>query len=296
MINLIEPLSEPFMIRGLLLSVLLGISGGIMGCILLLRRMSLMGDALAHSLLPGLGIAYLFFGPNVWALFAGALIAGLVTALGSGLISRLTRLKEDAAFGSLFIVCFGVGVALISASGTRMDLLKFLFGNILGVSPVDLWLALGVCTITLAVFSIFYRSIFIETFDPIFHQTVTGREGWMHLGLLALTVLNLVAALQSMGIVLSLGLFLLPAVTAYLWCDRWGLMLGVSVACAVAGSVIGLYASYFLDLASGSCIVAVLGVFFLFSTLASPKYGLASRFIRTSRHRAEEGDSLCDRP
>src|ERR1039458_2030504 len=133
----ITPFSYGFMQRGLLSAVLLSLSGGLLGCILVLRRLALMGDALSHSLLPGIAAAWLLFGTSTVALFLGGLIAGLLTALGSALLSRLTRIKEDAAFGSLFIVFFGAGVALTSKLPTRLNLADFLFGNVLGVSAAD---------------------------------------------------------------------------------------------------------------------------------------------------------------
>ncbi len=279
---LLEPFSYAFLQRGLLVAALLGLSGGLLGCILVLRRLSLMGDALSHSLLPGIGVAYLLFGPSVPALLLGALLAGLFTALASGLVSRLTRVKEDAAFGSLFLVLFAAGVALVSRLPTRVDLLHFLFGNILGVGPADVALSAGASALTIAVFLLFRRSIVLETFDPVFHRA-TGGRGWLtHLGVLALCVINLVAALQAMGVVLALGLFLLPAVTAYLWCDRFAQMLVVSAATAVLGSVVGILVSYHAGLPSGAAIVLALGAFFLLSALASPRYGVIAR-LRSSR-------------
>ena len=218
-----------FMRRGLLSALLLGVSGGMIGCVLVLRRLALMGDALSHSLLPGVAVAWYFFGTSTSALFFGGLAAGLLTALGSALLSRLTRVKEDAAFGSLFIVFFGAGVALVSKLPTRINLTDFLFGNVLGVSAGELRLAAAVSLLTVAVFILFYRSVLLETFDPVFHRATGGHGGLVHLGFLTLTVLNLVAAMQTMGIVLALGLFLLPAVSAYLWCDRFITMLLVSI-------------------------------------------------------------------
>jgi len=277
---LCEPFRYEFMQRGLLSAVALGVSGGLLGCVLMLRRLALMGDALAHSLLPGIGLAYLFFGASMPALFAGALLAGLLTALGSALLSRLTRVKEDAAFGALFVAFFGVGVVVVNLAGARLNLMHFLFGNILGVSPADLGLAGGTSLFTVVVFVIFYRHLLLETFDPLFYRATGGRGGLVHLGLLALTVLNLIAALQTMGIVLSLGLFLLPAVTAYLWCDRLPTMLMTAAALAVVGSVVGIIVSYHAGWPSGACIVLCLGTAFLGSALGSPKYGLAARLRR----------------
>lgn len=273
----VEPFRYDFMQRGLLSAILLGVSGGLIGCFLVLRRLSLMGDALAHSLLPGIGVAYLLFGASTPALFAGALFAGLITALGSALLSRLTRIKEDAAFGSLFIVLFGAGVALVNLAKTRINLMHFLFGNVLGVSNTDLALTGGACALTVLVFLVAYRHIVLETFDPIFYRATGGRGSLVHMGLLALTVINLVAALQTMGIVLSLGLFLLPAVSAYLWCDHLKHLLFLSAALAVVCATAGILLSYHAGLPSGASIVLCLGAVFIGSALFSPRYGLISK-------------------
>lgn len=276
---ILAPFSYEFMRRGLLSASLLGVSGGLLGCVLVLRRLALMGDALSHSLLPGIAAAWLLFGTSTAALFFGGLAAGLLTALGSALLSRLTRVKEDAAFGSLFILFFAAGVALISKLPTRVNLVDFLFGNVLGVSASDLRLACAVSGATVAAFVVFYRSILLETFDPVFHRATGGRGGLVHLGFLTLTVLNLVAAMQTMGIVLALGLFLLPAVSAYLWCDRFASMLLLSVGLAIAGSFVGILVSYHAGLASGAAIVLCLGAAFVASALFSPRYG-ALRAVR----------------
>lgn len=290
---LVEPFSYDFMCRGLLSALILSLSGGLLGSILVLRRLALMGDALSHSLLPGIAVAWLLFGANTAALLAGALIAGLLTALGSALLSRLTRVKEDAAFGSLFIVFFGVGVALLSRLPTRLNLDHFLFGSILGTSNASLRMAAAVSGLTLVSFVAGYRSILLETFDPVFYRATGGHGGLVHVGLLALTVLNLVAALQTMGVVLALGLFLLPAVSAYLWCDRFGRFLALAVVFAMAGSAGGILVSYHAGLASGASIVICLGAVFLVSAVLSPSHGLAARLAsalrehRSVRHSAD---------
>lgn len=284
---IIAPFSYEFMQRGLLSALLLSVSGGLLGCILVLRRLALLGDALSHSLLPGIALAWLLFGASTLALFAGALTAGLMTALGSALLSRLTRVKEDAAFGSLFIVFFGAGVALLSKLPTQLNLSHFLFGHVLGVSADDLYLAAGVSGGTALVFVMFYRGILLETFDPVFYRAVGGRGGLVHLGFLALTVLNLVAALQTMGVVLALGLFLLPAVSAYLWCDHFFRMLLLSVAFALVCSVAGILVSYHAGVASGAAIVLCLGSVFVASALFSPHYGAAAGVMRRLRDRRD---------
>jgi zinc/manganese transport system permease protein len=281
----VAPFAYEFMRRALLSAVLLGISGGLIGCVLVLRRLALMGDALSHSLLPGVAAAWYFFGTSTTALFFGGLAAGLLTALGSALLSRMTRVKEDAAFGSLFIVFFGAGVALVSKLPSRVNLTDFLFGNVLGVSTGELRLASAVSFLTVAVFVIFYRSVLLETFDPVFHRASGGRGGLVHMGFLTLTVLNLVAAMQTMGIVLALGLFLLPAVSAYLWCDRFMTMLLVSICIAVADSAVGILLSFHAGLASGASIVLCLGLVFVLSALFSPRHGALGALRLRSRRR-----------
>ncbi len=290
----IVPFSYGFMQRGLASALLLSLSGGLLGSILVLRRMALMGDALSHSLLPGIAVAWLFFGPSTTALFVGALVAGLLTALGSAFLSRLTRIKEEAAFGSLFLICFAAGVALLNKLPTRLNLSHFLFGNILGVSASDVTLAGAVSVLTFTVFVVFFRNILLETFDPIFHRATGGRGAIVHAGLLCLIVLNLVAALQTMGVVLALGLFLLPAVSAYLWCDHLVRMLLLAVAIAVLASVGGILLSYHAGLPSGAAIVLCLGAAFLISAIGSPHHGLIYRG-RAAPHAGEPASSSLPR-
>lgn len=293
---LAEPFHYRFMWRAVFVCAFLGVSAGLLGCVLVVRRMALMADALAHSLLPGIGIAYLLMGANIMALLVGGLAAGLTTALASGLISRLTRVKEDAAFAALFVSLFAFGVALVSRIGTPVDLLHFLFGDILAIGDADLRLAAAVSALTVAVFALFFRAILLECFDPVFHRACGGRSALTHLGLLALAVINLVAALRALGVVLALGLFMLPAVTAYLWCDRWARMLIFSALYAVAGSCVGLLISYYAGISSGACMVATLGVGFILSAVLSPRHGLISRWSRPHHHHREETPDVCEVP
>ncbi|TVR50414.1 MAG: metal ABC transporter permease [Puniceicoccaceae bacterium] len=279
----LEPFEFAFMRRALAAALLIGLSGGLLGCLLVLRRLALMGDALAHSLLPGIGLAWLLFGATPWALFVGALIAGLLTSLGSALICRLTRLKEEAAFAALFVLFLGTGIVLVSFIGPQIDLLHFLFGNILGVGPGDVWLAAGATLVTVTVVVLFFRNILVETFDPVFYRASGRRGGFVHLGILSLVVLNLVAALQAMGVVLALGLFILPAVTAYLWTDHLTRMLAIAAGLAMAGTFAGLLLSYHAGLASGASIVLCLGVAFLATALGSPRYGMVARLLQIAR-------------
>ncbi len=289
-----EPFSHPFMGRAALTAVLMGVSASLLGCVMAVRRMALMGDALAHALLPGVGIAWLLMGTSLTALLVGGVLAGVLTAVGSALVARQTRVKEDAAFAALFATLFAAGVVLISRLATPVDLLHFLFGNVLATGRAELLLA--VSSLTVAIFALLHRPILLECFDPGFHRAAGGASMATHLGLLALTVVNLVAALRALGIVLALGLFLLPAVTAYLWCERWHRMLLMATILAAIGSATGLLVSYHLGLASGPCMVLVLGTAFLISAVTSPRHGVLRRLGATHQHQREDDDGTCAIP
>lgn len=293
---LVEPFQYQFVTRGLGMALLLGVAGGLVGCVLLLRRIVLMADSFGHSLLPGIGLAYLWLGPGIVSLFTGAVIAGLFTSLMSGVVNRLTRLKEDAAFGSLFVLCFAAGVALMSKIAAPMDLLHYLFGNILGVTAADLYLVFTTTSITVLAACVFYRALALETFDATFHRASGGHSFLTHLGILVAVVINLVAALQAVGMVLALGMFILPAVTAYLWCERFGSMLLVAAGYGGVMSCIGLLASYHLNLPSGACMVGCLGLGYVASLVLSPRHGLLGRlWVRRRHFDGDEGPELCER-
>jgi zinc/manganese transport system permease protein len=277
---LLEPLHYRFVCRGLGMAVLLGVSGGIAGSVLLLRRMALMADSFGHSLLPGVALSYLVLGPGIASLFAGAAIAGLFTTLISGVAHRLTRLKEDAAFGSFFILCFALGAALMSRLAAPVDLLHYLFGNILAVTSADLILVAVTASLTVLLATVFYRTLVIETFDPSFHRACGGWSSLTNLSILTVTVLDLVSALQAVGMVLAIGMFILPAATAYLWCERIDRMLLCASLYGAVVSALGLYLSYHLNLPSGPCMVTALGTGFVASVLVSPN-GVIGRHLRS---------------
>jgi zinc/manganese transport system permease protein len=273
----------------------LGASTSLLGCVLVARRLALLGDVLAHAMLPGVGVAWLLVGVSVPALLCGGLVAGLVTAIGSGLISRLTRVKEDAAFAAMFATMFAAGLVLADLGGGSEALLHLLVGDIAGIGRSDAVLAITVGGVTLLAFATGYRAILLECFDPVFHRASGGRGPWIHLGLLALVVLNLVASLRALGAVLAVGMFMLPAVTASLWSRRWLGMLGLSAAIAVGGALLGLVLGRALGAAAGPMIVAVLGAAFVLSMVLSPVNGLIGR-SRAAKHHREESDDWCESP
>lgn len=275
MSDLLSALAEPFtmrlFLRPLAVAVLLGASAGLVGALLLLRRLTLFADSFAHALLPGVALAWLLFGASLAALFAGALVAGLITAAAGALVARSTRLKEDAAAGAVFIALFALGVAIMSRVAAPGDLLHYLFGNLLGVTRGDLWLAVAVSALTVSAVAALYRPILLECFDPVFHRAAGGHSATIHLAIVALIVLNVVAALQSVGLVLAVGLFVLPATTARLWCDRFGSLLLASSAIGAVGAAAGLYLTWYIPaLPSGAGIVVCLGAGFALSLTIAP--------------------------
>lgn len=281
------------MLRASFVCVLLGISGGLLGCVLMARRMTLMADALSHSLLPGIGAAFLLVGPSVGALLLGGLGAGLATALLAGVLSRHTRLQEDAAFAGMFSGMLALGVILVSQTGGSTELHHILFGQLLAVTHIDVIMAGGTAIATIATFTLGYRAILLECFDPEFHRACGGKGTFVHLGLLTLVVVVLVTALHALGTMLALGLFTLPAVTAYLWCERWHYLLLTSAALGILGSIGGMLISMSTGLPSGACVVCCLGGLFVISGVVAP-HGMIVRRLRPIHHEHEHSSETCD--
>lgn len=293
---LLDPLGYQFMARGLVMAALIGAAGGLVGTVLVLRRMALMADSFGHALLPGIGLAWLVAGPSTAAMLAGAGLAGLLTALVSGLASRLTRLSEDTAFGVFFVIFMAVGVGILSRTAAPVDLLHLLFGDILAVTRGDLMMGAGVFTVTVLALAAGWRWLALECFDRSFFRAAGGPSMATHLAILGLTVLNLVSVLQAVGIVLCLAVFILPAATAYLWCERFGHMLLVSACVGAVGGVGGMYLGYHLSLPSGPAIAGTLGALFLLSAAASPRHGLLARLLGGHQHLDESGRADCAVP
>lgn len=265
----LAPLASPIAQRALLACALVAVAAALLGCVLLVRRLSLLGDAIGHAVLPGVGAAWLVAGAGIGSLLLGGLAAGVIAALAAGLAARATRLKEDAAFAAIFAVCSASGVILVSRAGSQVDLLHILFGNLLAVDRPALLVAAGTSVLVVGVFALAWRPILLACFDPGFLRAGGRGASAVQAGLLALVALTLLSALHVVGAVLSLGLLLLPAASAYLWCERWGAMLAVAVGCGLAGAVGGILAAWHLGLPPGPCVVCVLGLLFALSVLAN---------------------------
>lgn len=256
-----------------------------LGVFLVLRRMSLTADVLAHGILPGVAIGFLVAGLSVPALALGGLVAGLAVAVGAGALSRATGGREDASFAALYLVALALGVALVSHGGGAVELNRILFGSALGVDDAALLLIAGTSTLTLLVLAFAWRPLVLECFDPGYGASVgAGGTGW-HLGFMALLVLNLLAAFQALGTLMAVGLMMLPAIAARHWARQVGGMAYASVAIAVTASVAGLLLSYHADVPTGPAVVLCAGLLWTVSVLAGPVDGLLPRLIRR-RHLA----------
>jgi len=280
---LTEPFQHEFMRRVIVGSVLIGFTNGFLGAFVVLRRLALMADSLSHSLLPGLAIALLLYGLAPAGLFLGALVAAMFVAIGAQLIARTSRLKEDTALGALYTVAFSLGVVLISFVKVRVDLLHYLFGNILGLSDGDLWIIYGISLLVVPLLVALQRPLLLTLFDPSVAASQGIRVNLLNFILMAALVLTMIASLRSIGVIMLLGLLIIPAATMYLLCDSYPTILFGGGALGIFGSCVGLVVSYWLNLPSGACIVLILGVFLTFAYLFSPRYGLFRR-LRPARH------------
>lgn len=277
---LLQPLLDfAFMRRALVACLALSVSAGPIGVFLVLRRMSLMGDAMSHAILPGAAIGFLLAGLSLWAMSLGGLAAALLVALLAGGMSRLTPLKEDAALAGFYLISLALGVLLVSLKGSNVDLLHILFGTLLAVSDDALLLIAGTASLTVVVLAAIYRTLIAECFDPAFLRAVGGRGGLAHVLFLALVVINMVAAMQALGTLMAVGLMMLPAAAARLWTISIGRMIAVAVLVAASSSVIGLLVSYHADLPSGPSVILAAGGVYLVSILAGANGGLLRRLL-----------------
>ncbi|MBT0571344.1 metal ABC transporter permease [Curvibacter sp. CHRR-16] len=289
--NLLQPFGEfAFMRRALVASVALSVSAAPLGVLLSLRRMSLMGDALSHAVLPGVAIGFMVGGLSITAMALGGMLAGMLVVALAGLISRATTLKEDTSLAALYLLALALGVMLIASSGSQRDVLHILFGRALGVDDNGLLLVAGVATVTMLSLAMLYRGLVLETLDPLFLSTQDhGRLstiGWQQ-AFLMLVVLNLVAGFQTLGTLMAVGLMVVPAVSARLW---WPTLTGQMVLAALqAGlaSVAGLLISYQWDTPTGPTIIGCTGVLYALALLLAPD-GWLRRYLQpwqAPRHR-----------
>src|ERR1700747_1322349 len=265
---LIAPFTDfEFMRRALAAVIALSLAGAPIGVFLMLRRMSLVGDAMAHAILPGAAIGFLLSGLNLFAMTTGGLIAGFAVAILAGLVSRTTGLKEDASLATFYLASLALGVTIVSIKGTNIDLLHVLFGNILAMDDPTLLMIATNATITLLVLAAIYRPLVIESVDPLFLRTVSRAGAPSHLVFLALVVINLVNGFQALGTLLAVGLMILPAGIARFWSRDITGMICIAVASAILSGYVGLVLSFQTRIPSGPAIILVAAVLYLISVL-----------------------------
>lgn len=281
---LVSPFADfAFMRRALVGCLALALGSGPIGLFLVMRRMSLVGDAMSHAVLPGAAIGFMLAGLSLPAMSLGGFVAGVLVALLAGLATRYTAIREDASFAAFYLLSMSLGVLLVSTHGSNVDLMHILFGSVLAVDDAALMLVSGVATVSLLTLALIYRPLLLESLDPVFMRAVGGRGGFWHILFLVLVVLNLVAGFQAIGTLMAVGLMMLPSITARLWSERMGGMLAVSVTLAFLSGLGGLLLSYYYELPSGPAIILLAGVAYLLSLLVAPHGGVLARYVR-ARH------------
>jgi zinc/manganese transport system permease protein len=271
----IAPFAEfEFMRRALVASLALALGAPPVGVFLMLRRMSLIGDAMAHAILPGAAIGFFIAGLSLAAMAGGGLIAGFLIALGAGLIARATQLKEDASLAAFFLIALALGVTIVSVRGSNVDLMHFLFGSVLAIDDPALLLIVGITSVSLVILALIWRPLVLECVDPGFLRSVSRAGGPAHIAFLALVVMNLVGGFQALGTLLAVGVMILPAVIARFWARDITAMIGIAVASAALSGYAGLIVSYHANLPSGPTIILAAGALYALSVLFGPAGGL----------------------
>lgn len=275
----VQPFVEfGFMRRALVACLALGIGSGPVGVLLMLRRMSLVGDAMSHAVLPGAAVGFLFAGLSLPAMGFGGLIAGLLVALLAGLVSRFTTLREDASFASFYLTSLAAGVLIVSLHGSSLDLLHVLFGTILAIDSQAIFMVGGIASFTLIVLALIYRPLILECFDPGFLRAVGGKGSLYHVLFLLLVVLNLVAGFQALGTLMAVGMMIIPATVSRFWATSLSALMIISTVVATLSGFIGLIVSFHAGVASGPAIVLTASAFYVISLLFG-RSGIVRRLL-----------------
>jgi manganese transport system permease protein len=284
MIDFFEALFQyEFLQKALFTSVMVGIICGIVGCFIILRGMALMGDAISHAVLPGVAISYML---GV-SFFFGAVITGVLTAIGIGYVSQNSRIKHDMAIGIMFTSMFAVGIVIITLMKSSADLYHILFGNVLAVRMSDMWMTLGIGVLVIGLVVLFYKELLVSTFDPTMAQSYGLPNKWIHYALMVVLTMVTVASLQTVGIVLVVAMLITPAATAYLLTNRLSVMIYLAAFFGIIASVFGLYFSFTYNLASGATIVLVSVFLFAMAFFFSPYQGLVWKALKARKNRVE---------
>ncbi len=277
---LVEPFADfGFMRRALVGCLAISLGATPVGVFLMLRRMSLTGDAMAHAILPGAAVGYLIAGLSLGAMTIGGLIAGMAVALLAGFVTRATALREDASLAAFYLISLASGVLIVSTRGSNVDLMHVLFGTVLALDNAALILLGAIASLSLFTLAVLFRPLVLESADPQFLRSVSGFSAMAHLTLLILVVLNLVGGFQALGTLMAVGIMILPAAAARFWTVSIGALIAVATAIAMLSSVSGLLLSYHFSLPSGPAIILVAGLAYTLSLVVGPVSGLAARAL-----------------
>ncbi len=266
-----------FMRRALAGCLALSLGATPVGVFLLLRRMSLMGDAMSHAVLPGAALGYLAFGLSLGAMTIGGILAGLVVVFAAGLVTRASILKEDASLAAFYMLSLAAGVMIVSLRGRNLDLLHVLFGSVLALDDHSLLLIAAITTLTVIGLALLLRPLVLECFDPSFLRGVSRLSPVAHYGFLVLVVFNLVSGFHALGTLMAVGIMILPAAAARLWARTLPRLLLLASLFAFGSSIAGLLLSYHADVPAGPAIVLMCGLFYFAALLAAPGGVLAGR-------------------
>ena len=277
---LIAPFAEfEFMRRAMVGIAALALGAGPIGVFLMLRRMSLVGDAMAHAILPGAAIGFLLSGLSLFAMTAGGLIAGFVVALLAGLIARTTELKEDASLAVFFLISLAVGVTIVSMKGTNIDLLHFLFGNVLALDNETLKFIALTASITLVALAVIYRPLVMECVDPNYLRSVSNLGAPAHLAFMALVVINLVSGFHALGTLLGVGIMMIPAAIGRFWARDISGMILIACVTGMLSGYGGLVLSFHSGIPSGPAVILTAALLYLISLLFGNVGGFARRLL-----------------
>lgn len=277
---LIGPFAEfGFMRRALLGCIAVSLGATPIGVFLMLRRMSLTGDAMAHAILPGAAVGFLVSGLSLGAMTIGGLIAGMAVALLSGFVTRVTALREDASLAAFYLISLALGVLIVSTRGSNVDLMHVLFGTVLALDNAALILLCSIASISVLFLAVLFRPLVLECADPQFLRSVSGLSAVTHFAFLMLVVLNLVGGFHALGTLMAVGIMILPAAAARFWANGIGGLIAAAVIVAALASVSGLLLSYHYSLPSGPAIILVAGGFYVLSLVTGPVGGLVARAL-----------------
>jgi ABC-type Mn2+/Zn2+ transport system permease subunit len=277
---LLAPLSHGFMLEALAVGTLVAVTCALLSCFIVLKGWSLMGDAISHAILPGVVLAWLIGLP----LAVGAFAAGLVCAIGSGMVKAHSRVKEDTAMGVVFTGMFALGLVMISQITSDLHLSHILFGNILGIEREDLFQTLAIGTVSLVLVGVLWRDLQLFCFDPGHARSIGINVGRLRLILLVVLSGAIVAGVQAVGVILVVALLITPGCIGYLLTDRFSRMTAIAMGSAAFSNVVGIFISYHANASTAGSIVLVLSGLFVVALVLAPRHGLLA--LGRARRRA----------